>query len=229
MDENFYFPHPEKSDKQGLLMIGGDLSPQRLLTAYSYGIFPWFEPGCPSLWWSPNPRLLIYPDQFKLSASLKKTLKKPYRFTIDTAFNDVIRACATTASRLNNTWITNEMQEAYSELHRMGYAHSFEIWDEDRLIGGLYGLSLGRVFFGESMFHVVRDASKIAFYHLCQTLLAWEFDFIDCQLPTPHLQRLGAVIISRKEFLHRLEQALQHPARIESWRLESESLPFSSI
>ncbi|MFC3907901.1 leucyl/phenylalanyl-tRNA--protein transferase [Legionella dresdenensis] len=199
-------------------MIGGDLSPQRLLTAYQGGIFPWFEPGCPILWWSPNPRLVIYPQDFKVSRSLTKSLKKPYRFTIDTDFKAVINACATVSGRIGNTWISKDMLAAYCELHEMGYAHSFEIWNEqNQLIGGLYGVSLGRAFFGESMFHHERDASKIAFYHLCQTMLAWKFDFIDCQMPTAHLMRLGAKIISRKEFLYRLGLAVQKPTCAGLW------------
>lgn len=199
------------------MAIGGDLSTERILLAYEMGIFPWFEPGCPILWWSPNPRLILEPANFKISRSLQRNIKKPYRFTIDQAFTEVIKGCATYQGRLNNTWISQDMQEAYIELHRQGYGHSFEIWIEDRLVGGLYGLSLGRAFFGESMFHLVTDASKLAMYHLCQTLQAWQFDFIDCQLPTAHLQSLGAKIISRREFLHRLEQSLTYPTRLGSW------------
>lgn len=211
------FPHPESSDAQGLLAIGGDLSPERILTAYKQGIFPWFEPGCPILWWSPNPRLILKPSAFKLSRSLKQALKKPYRFTVDTVFSDVINACASSEGRVNNTWITDDMREAYTLLHIMGYAHSFEIWLDDQLVGGLYGISLGHAFFGESMFHRMRDTSKLAMYYLCKTLETWQFDFIDCQLPTAHLQRLGAIIISRREFLHLLEETLQYPTRQGRW------------
>lgn len=215
-DENS-FPHPEKSDQQGLLAIGGDLSPQRLLAAYKQGIFPWFEPGLPILWWSPDPRLILYPSRFKITRSLKQALKKSYRLTIDTQFNEVISACASVQDRTNKTWITEEMCAAYNKLHRMGYAHSFEVWSEERLIGGLYGISLGRAFFGESMFHRERDASKIAMYYLCETLLEWKFDFIDCQLPTEHLQRLGGEIICRKDFLKKLADTLQYPSRQSLW------------
>ena len=216
-DDQYIFPDPETSDKQGLLAIGGDLSPQRILQAYSQGIFPWYEPGCPILWWSPNPRLILKPNEFKLSHSLKKSLKKPHRFTIDTAFQQVITSCATLADRLNKTWITDEMIAAYTNLHHMGYAHSFEIWDEVHLIGGLYGISLGHAFFGESMFHTATDASKIALYYLCKTMSQWNFDFIDCQLPTSHLLSLGAKAISRKEFLHLLNLALENPNKTEKW------------
>ncbi len=217
IENNYIFPHPESSDKQGLLAMGGDLHPQRILQAYSLGIFPWFEPGCPILWWSPNPRLILIPNEFKMSHSLKKSLKKPFRLSIDTAFSQVITSCATHSGRVNNTWITSEMIEAYTSLHTMGYAHSFEVWQEDNLVGGLYGISLGNAFFGESMFHTVTDASKIALYHLCQKMAEWKFDFIDCQMPTNHLQRLGAKIIGRKEFLHLLDLALKHPDKLDGW------------
>ncbi len=199
--------------------MGGDLSPQRILAAYKQGIFPWFEPGGPILWWSPHPRLILQPNRFKLSRSLKKALKKPYSFTVDQAFSEVITACALSEGRLNHTWITDEMREAYTELHVMGYAHSFEVWSEKKLLGGLYGLSLGHAFFGESMFHSQRDASKLALYHLCHTLAAWQFDFVDCQLPTAHLQSLGAEIISRQEFLRLLAKALEYPTRQGRWTL----------
>ncbi|CEG56501.1 leucyl/phenylalanyl-tRNA--protein transferase [Legionella fallonii] len=216
--DQYAFPDPETSDKQGLLAIGGDLSPRRILQAYSQGIFPWYEPGCPILWWSPNPRLILLPNEFKVSRSLKKSLKKAYKFTIDTAFEQVITSCATHSDRLNKTWITTEMMAAYTNLHHIGYAHSFEIWDETHLIGGLYGISLGNAFFGESMFHIATDASKMALYYLCQTLKQWNFDFIDCQLPTPHLLSLGAKIISRKEFLHLLNLALESPNKAGKWK-----------
>ncbi|KTD03503.1 leucyl/phenylalanyl-tRNA--protein transferase [Fluoribacter gormanii] len=218
-NEIHFFPNPETSDDQGLLFIGGDLSPQRILQAYRQGIFPWYEPGTPILWWSPNPRLILIPTEFKLSRSLQKSLKKPFRFTMDTAFKQVITACATCINRINNTWITKEMIAAYSQLHTMGYAHSFEIWYENELVGGLYGLSLGHAFFGESMFHKMTDASKIAFYYLCRTMNEWNYDFIDCQIPTTHLQSLGAKIIDRREFLHMLYQSLEHPTKKGSWNV----------
>lgn len=217
--DQYIFPHPESSDKQGLLAIGGELSPKRILQAYSQGIFPWYEPGCPVLWWSPNPRLILIPNDFKLSRSLKKSLKKPFRFSIDTAFHQVITACATQADRLNKTWITHDMIEAYTQLHHIGYAHSFEVWEDENLAGGLYGLSLGSAFFGESMFHNVTDASKIALYFLCRTMKEWGFDFIDCQLPTEHLLKSGAKIIARKEFLYRLEESLNNPDKTGKWEV----------
>lgn len=218
-DDDYVFPHPDTSDKQGLLAIGGELSPPRILQAYSQGIFPWYEAGCPILWWSPNPRLILIPSEFKISHSLKKSLKKPFRFSIDTAFPQVINACATYENRTNNTWITAEMSEAYTTLHHQGYAHSFEIWQEQELVGGLYGISLGNAFFGESMFHTVADASKIAMYYLCNTLQQWGFEFIDCQLPTAHLQSLGAKIIGRREFLYLLSFALENPTKQGKWQV----------
>lgn len=209
--QDFYFPHPETSDKQGLLAIGGDLSPGRILQAYKSGIFPWFEPGNPVLWWSPNPRLVLKPQNFKMSRSLEKTLGKPWRYSINQAFASVIEACASTGDRQNETWITPEMISAYCRLHTMGYAHSVEVWLDEELAGGLYGISLGKAFFGESMFHRRRDASKLALHYLCQHLQEAEFHFIDCQIPTGHLQSLGAEIISRKAFLYALNLALKHP------------------
>lgn len=218
--DDYRFPDPKTSDKQGLLAMGGDLNPQRILQAYSQGIFPWFEPGCPILWWSPNPRLILIPNEFKLSRSLKKSLHKPFKLTIDTAFESVIKACATENKRVGNTWISSEMIAAYITLHTMGYAHSFEVWQNELLVGGLYGLSLGKAFFGESMFHTVTDASKIALYHLCNTVQQWDFAFIDCQMPTTHLLTLGAKVQSRNEFLHQLELALDNPTKVGSWRKE---------
>lgn len=217
MSEDFLFPDPETSDPQGLLLIGGDLLPERILQAYSQGIFPWFNPGSPVLWWSPNPRLILYPQEFKISRSLKKSLKKNFRVSIDEAFQQVITACATNADRDGHTWITKEMIEAYTQLHHMGYAHSFEVWQENNLVGGLYGISLGHAFFGESMFHKTTDASKIAFYFLSQMMSNWGFHFIDCQMPSPHLQSLGAKIIHRKEFIRLLKLALEHPTKQGTW------------
>lgn len=218
--DDFVFPNPNQSDEEGLLAVGGDLSPTHLLEAYSQGIFPWYQAGSPILWWSPPQRLLLKPDQFKASRSLKKALQGPHVFRMDTHFAEIIKACATCEGRGDNhTWITPEMQEAYIELHHLGYAHSFEIWSEtNELCGGLYGLSLGRAFFGESMFHYQRDASKMAMYYLCKTLTEWQFDFIDCQLPTAHLMSLGAMIVERPQFLRLLKQSLTYPTRKGSWQ-----------
>jgi leucyl/phenylalanyl-tRNA--protein transferase len=213
----YIFAHPETSDRQGLLAIGGDLLPERILAAYQQGVFPWFEPGGPILWWCPDPRLILEPHEFKISRSLNKSLKKPYTLSKDTAFAEVIKACATHSNRTDHTWITSEMIEAYTTLHQMGYAHSFEVWENELLIGGLYGISLGTAFFGESMFHTVTDASKIALSYLCDTMINWNYDFIDCQLPTTHLQRLGAKIVGRKDFLHLLNNSLKNPTQQGIW------------
>lgn len=213
----YHFPDPETSDEDGLLAVGGDLSPPCLLQAYSQGIFPWFNPKDPILWWSPNPRLILIPKDFKVSRSLKKSLKQNFRISWDSAFEQVIHACATYEGRANKTWITEEMIQAYTELHYLGYAHSLEVWQEDKLVGGLYGISLGAAFFGESMFHIVTDASKIALFCLCKDLEQRNFDFIDCQLPTPHLLSLGARIIARQEFLVLLKTALNQPTRQGKW------------
>ncbi len=216
---NITFPDPRLSNKDGLLAIGGDLSPARLLQAYSHGIFPWYEDDYPILWWSPDPRLILKPEQFKLSHSLKKTLNKAFTFSRDTAFADVIRACSSVPGRVNRTWITADMIDAYVHLHELGYAHSIEVWFEGNLVGGLYGIGLGRAFFGESMFHTSRDASKLALYYLCETVKSLQFDFIDCQLPTDHLQSMGAEIISRDFFLKMLHTNQQHPTLRGSWTI----------
>ncbi|MCA0404339.1 MAG: leucyl/phenylalanyl-tRNA--protein transferase [Proteobacteria bacterium] len=217
MQKDEPLPLAQNADKEGLIAIGGELSSTRILEAYTKGIFPWYEAHYPILWWSPDPRLILEPNQFKLAKSLKKQLNKTYHFKIDHAFAEVIKACASLNDRLNKTWITKEMQDAYIRLHEEGYAHSFEVWDDSNLIGGLYGLSLGHAFFGESMFHTERDASKLAFYHLCQTLEAWDYEFIDCQLPTAHLESLGAKQISRKDFLIKLENSLKYPTKVGKW------------
>ncbi|WP_058462331.1 leucyl/phenylalanyl-tRNA--protein transferase [Legionella adelaidensis] len=212
------FPDPNTANEEGLLAIGGDLSPARLLAAYGSGIFPWYEEGVPILWWSPDPRMILYPDQFQLSHSLRKMLKKPFECTLDKAFGEVITACATTGKRENATWITQEMQDAYHQLHQLGFAHSVEIWFENQLVGGLYGISLGNAFFGESMFHMMPNTSKLAMYFLCKITQRLQFDFIDCQLPTTHLQSLGGIKISRVAFLEKLKHSLQHPTIEGSWQ-----------
>jgi len=220
MFNDFQFPHAESADKQGLVYIGGDLNSERVLSAYAQGIFPWYEPGSPVLWWSPNPRLVIYPDKFHLTRSLKKSLRDPsYRITFDTAFSEVIQACASVDDRTGATWITPEMINTYTELFHQGYGHSIEVWKEGRLIGGLYGLSLGRTFFGESMFHLEPDASKIALYTLCQWIKERDFDFVDCQLSSAHLLSLGGTLMKRKEYLHHLTQSLVHETILGPWEL----------
>ena len=193
-------------DPNGLLAAGADLSPQRLISAYRQGIFPWFNAGDPILWWSPDPRMVLLPDQLRISRSLAKTLRHAnYSVRLDTAFDQVIAACAVAPrAGQSGTWIVPAMQAAYLRLHALGYAHSVETWREGKLIGGLYGIAIGGAFFGESMFSRVTDASKIALAHLCKHLIAREFGIIDCQMETTHLKSLGARPISRDDFLARV-------------------------
>jgi leucyl/phenylalanyl-tRNA---protein transferase len=217
-DDDISFPPAELALENGLLAVGGNLSAQRLLQAYYNGIFPWFNPGDPYLWFSPCPRAILYPGQIKISKSLTKSMKMPYEMTFDKAFNQVIVTCANIKRESQQgTWITTEMIDAYTTLFELGYAHSVEVWDEKNLVGGLYGVSLGHGFFGESMFHVRRDASKIALIYLCNRLMQWEFDFIDCQMPTPHLISLGATTIPRQLFLTQLKQTLKCPTKKGKW------------
>ncbi|MGW8168998.1 MAG: leucyl/phenylalanyl-tRNA--protein transferase [Sulfurovaceae bacterium] len=214
------FPDPRNSSDEGLLAFGGDLSPSRILTAYRKGIFPWYSKGDPILWWSPNPRLLLYPQQFKVSKSLHKTLKSGrFEVKFDTNFTDVIRACAYTPREgQNGTWILPDIQEVYTKLHEMGFAHSVESYIDGKLVGGLYGISIGKAFFGESMFSHVSDASKVVFKALSDVLALRGYDFIDCQIPTEHLISLGAVVVYRDEFLDLLAVAIQKPGDLGSWQ-----------
>jgi len=221
------FPDPELAESNGLLAVGGDLSAARLLSAYRSGIFPWYGEGDPILWWSPDPRLVLDPRSISISKSLARTLKKNVlRISLDTAFEDVVTRCARAERRGQpGTWIVPQMREAYLQLHRAGCAHSVEAWQDGCLAGGLYGVSLGRAFFGESMFARQPDASKVCLAWLAALLRAWEFDFIDCQVTTPHLLRMGAVEIERTAFFARLRHALQAPDRIGPWRLPSDISP----
>jgi leucyl/phenylalanyl-tRNA--protein transferase len=217
------FPPPDYADPSGLLAVGGDLSCERLLEAYRLGIFPWYSDDQPILWWSPDPRLVLRLDEFKVSRSLRQTLKKDvFKVTFDRAFEEVIRGCASAPRQgQRGTWITKEMQEAYIELHGLGFAHSVETWWGEELAGGLYGVSLGKAFFGESMFHRRTDASKVALAVLVETLQTWGFHFIDAQMTTEHLLRFGAAEMPRRVFLKRLQSALRHPTKRGKWRIES--------
>jgi leucyl/phenylalanyl-tRNA---protein transferase len=217
--DDVIFPAPEEADPSGLLAVGGDLSSERLLEAYRLGIFPWFSGDEPILWWSPDPRLVLELNDFKVSRSLGKTLKKKiFCITFDRAFSEVMRACASVPrDGQRGTWITKEMQKAYAELHKLGYAHSVEAWVSNELAGGLYGVSLGRAFFGESMFHRRADASKVAFAALVERLKAWNFDFIDAQMTTAHLLSLGAKELPRRVFLRRLRHALRGSSKKGKW------------
>ncbi len=219
MPFEYQFPDPMKADEDGLLAVGGDLSIESLLTAYSMGIFPWYDDHSPILWWSPDPRLVLFPEKFKVSDSLSRTIRKG-QFTIktDTDFEGVIRQCAMIRRKgQNGTWLTPEMITAYIRLHRAGYAHSFETWSGDNLVGGLYGVSLGRAFFGESMFHHVRDASKVALHALVKWCIEHNFQFIDAQQSTSHLKSLGAEDIPRGRFLTMLEDALKFDTIKGKW------------
>ncbi len=206
----------------GLLAAGGDLSAARLVEAYRRGIFPWFSEGEPILWWSPDPRMVLFPGEFKLSHSLRKTLRKGnHEVRMDTAFEQVMRACAAPREDSLGTWIHEEMIGAYCELHRLGYAHSIETWMGGQLAGGLYGIALGRMFYGESMFSRRTDASKIALAHLAAQLKRWDFGMIDCQMNTPHLASLGAREIPRKEFIARLQELINY-APVTAWRFDDD-------
>ncbi len=206
------------SQPNGLLAAGGDLSPERLLEAYRQGIFPWFNEDDPILWWSPNPRMVLLPREFKISASLRKILRKgAFEVRFDSAFEQVMRACAAPREGQSGTWILEDMIAAYCELHRRGYAHSVETWMGGELVGGLYGMALGKMFYGESMFSRRANASKIAISHLCQQLELWDFGMIDCQMNTPHLASLGAREIPRDVFIHRLQELIHYPNLPSQW------------
>lgn len=215
------FPPPELAlrEPNGLLCAGGDLSPQRLLAAYRAGIFPWFSAGDPLLWWSPDPRMVLFPHEFRISRSLRRTLRSGrFEVRLDTAFAEVIGACAETPRPgQDGTWITQAMQDAYRRLFELGFAHSVETWLDDQLVGGLYGIAIGRMFYGESMFSRQSDASKVATAHLARHLAAKGFGMIDCQMNTPHLASLGAREIPRSEFLDALRALTAAPAAPGRW------------
>ncbi len=231
MPVHFLGPDPERwppvedADESGVVAIGGDLSPKRLLAAYRRGIFPWPHPGFPLLWFSPDPRFVLEPKALHVSKSLRRAMNKhPFEIRLDTAFEAVIEGCARIRRvGQRGTWITADMRRAYTELHRMGYAHSAESFRGGELVGGLYGVSLGGVFFGESMFARVPDASKIAFVTLVRQLDAWGFSLIDCQQETEHLARFGAVSWPRRRFLEELGRALERPTRLGPWSLSTAS------
>ncbi|MBW9156479.1 leucyl/phenylalanyl-tRNA--protein transferase [Clostridium tagluense] len=215
LSNDLAFPDPSFAEEDGLLALEGDLSPERLLLAYSNGIFPWFSEEEPILWWSPDPRFILYPKDIRISHSMKKTLKNnTYRVSFDTCFRDVISSCSNMRKE-TGTWITNEMIEAYCKLHELGFAHSVEAFYDDKLVGGLYGVCIGKCFFGESMFSTMDNASKAAFITLSKVLEAKGFIVIDCQVHTNHLESLGAVYISREDFL----QVVQRGISIEPLKL----------
>ncbi len=217
------FPDPNLAltEPDGLLAIGGDLSSERLLSAYRQGIFPWFSDNQPILWWSPNPRCVVYPQQLNISRSMKKVLRKgEYQITYDSAFEQVMRECAAPRDGQPGSWITGEMLQAYSELHRQGAAHSVECWYQGELVGGLYGVAIGQVFFGESMFSRRSNASKAAFITLTQQLIEWGYQLIDCQLHSDHLESLGAVMIARPTFLQLLNTHCSQQPADNAWGVD---------
>lgn len=223
LTEAIIFPSPEFADDNGLLAIGGDLSTERIIAAYEHGIFPWFSDDGPILWWSPDPRFVLYPDKIHVSKSMRQILRRnAFSITYDEAFADVIQGCRRTRKGQDGTWITDSMAEAYIRLHDLGLAHSVEAWQEGSLAGGLYGVSLGRMFFGESMFSNAPNASKAALITLCSMLQHFNFDLIDCQFRTEHLTSLGGESISREEFLDILTRSIENNESIRgSWNAAS--------
>jgi leucyl/phenylalanyl-tRNA--protein transferase len=206
-------------EPDGLLAVGGCLTPKRLINAYRHGIFPWFNPGEPILWWSPDPRLVLFPEKLKVSRSLKKTLRhQRFYTTYNQSFASVVQACAAPRDEHGGTWITNSMQEAYWALHQRGVAHSIEVWQEGELVGGLYGVAIGRVFFGESMFHRVTDASKVAFAGLVGHLIEWGYELVDCQVSSGHLLSLGAENIPRAKFIELLDRYCEQLPASGAWK-----------
>ena len=221
--EDLRFPPVELASPEGLLAVGGDLRAERLLAAYRHGIFPWYSKGQPILWWSPDPRAVLFPPELKISRSLHKTLhSEKFTVTLDTCFREVMQACAQPREKSpdSGTWITPEMVEAYVLLHDKGYAHSVESWREGELVGGLYGVALGGAFFGESMFSRRSDASKVALVRLVHQIEAWGFTIVDCQLPSAHLFSLGARAIRRQEFMQHIAETLALPARSGRWQFD---------
>jgi leucyl/phenylalanyl-tRNA---protein transferase len=224
-------PDPEDSDPRGLLAVGGDLRPSRLLDAYARGIFPWYGEGLPILWHSPDPRFVLEPSSLRINRSLRKAIRRqPYRVTLDAAFDRVIRRCAAVPRPdQDGTWITEDMIGAYAQLHALGHAHSVETWAGEELVGGIYGVAVGAVFCGESMFALAPDASKIAFVHLVTQLHRWGFELIDCQVHTEHLERFGAVDWPRPRFLARLAQLRERPVTSPApvWRFDADFEPLA--
>jgi leucyl/phenylalanyl-tRNA--protein transferase len=224
LDPPANFPPVELAcrDPNGLLAVGGDLSLARLLSAYKRGIFPWYNEDQPILWWSPNPRAILYPQKLRISRSLRKTLKsQAYKVTMDTCFRQVIEACAQPRAKQSGTWILPELIEAYSQLHELGYAHSVETWYQGELVGGLYGVTTGRIFCGESMFSIRSDASKVALVILAKTLLQRHFLLIDCQMDSSHLRSLGCEFLDRAKFIELLIRYCDPGQNLGKWNISS--------
>ena len=217
------FPPVDRASREGLLAVGGDLRPERILAAYRHGIFPWYNEGEPILWWSPDPRAVLFPDKLHVSRSLKRRLRSnDFTVTLDTCFRTVMEQCAGPRPQYpeGGTWITDDMLEAYTGLHALGHAHSVETWQDGRLVGGLYGLAIGGAFFAESMFTKVDDASKVALARLVTQLHAWNFQLIDCQQSSPHVMRFGAEEIPRRDFVRLLSQSLSLPDKRGPWKFD---------
>lgn len=219
LENDIYFPPASMAQDDGLLAIGGDLSPERLIDAYKNGIFPWYSEDYPIMWWSPNPRMVMFPKEFKRTKSLKRLVnKKIFEIKFDTNFKNVILQCANVdRGNQDGTWITQDMIASYIKLHELGIAHSVEAYHEGQLVGGLYGIAIGKVFFGESMFHKKNDASKVAFWYLVEKLLEWDFDIIDAQQQTDHFKSLGGKAIDRKNFLTLLKLSVEKPQKFKNW------------
>lgn len=230
MIEKTGFPDPRQAEDHGLIAVGGDYRPEMLVTAYAHGIFPWPTEGLSHAWFSPNPRMVLRPEELHVSRRLRRTLRQGrFRVTFDTAFIEVMHGCATTP-RVGQpgTWITEDLMAGFAELHELGLAHSVESWQGDRLVGGIYGLALGSVFCGESMFHTETDASKVAFVTLVAQLQTWRFRMLDCQNHTEHLEQLGAREWHRDRFLDELELAVRDPTRRGQWTHAVETDPLRS-
>ena len=221
----YNFPPLETSSPEGIVAIGGDLNTERLLIAYINGIFPWYNTNQPIIWWSPDPRLILYPEQMHVSRTLKKILRKnEFSVTIDQEFAGVIRQCAVNTKTRPSTWITSDMEDAYNSLFRLGFAHSIETWKDNELVGGLYGIAIGKAFFGESMFSRKANASKVALRVLCLLLQKWNYRFIDCQVVSTHMISLGAKSISRTDFISQLKSATNNNIEPGKWSDESCSI-----
>ncbi len=222
--QDLRFPPVEQASPEGLLAVGGDLRPERLLEAYRHGIFPWYNESQPIMWWSPDPRAVLFPTRLHVSRSLRRSIRRGlFTVTLDSCFPKVMTRCADPRPqhRDGGTWITQSMIAAYARLHELGYAHSVEAWREGQLVGGLYGVALGGAFFGESMFARTADASKVALVSLVRQLQAWGFQIFDCQQPSPHIMAFGAEAIPRREFLEHLSAALKLPDRRGRWRFDA--------
>ena len=218
------FPDPRHADPDGLLGVGGDLDPDRILLAYRLGIFPWYSEGQPICWWSPDPRYVLRTADLVVPRSLAKRVRqRPYRITLDRAFEDVVARCAETPRPgQRGTWITRAMRQAYVDLHALGHAHSVEAWEDDRLVGGLYGLAVGKLMSGESMFADRPDASKIAFVHFARQLHRWRYPLIDCQVHTAHLERFGAVSVPRPDYLREAALLCAQPGHVGPWSFDED-------